>query len=344
MKRFMNLPVLLVSIFTVASTMALAQGDLHATTHEHFSGKTLRILTLGPGGGFHRYSLAIARHIKKHLPGKPTLLLSYRGSPQSQANYLYKKAKPDALTIGNFPGTLIMQQLLGFRGIKFDARKFKWIGVPVRDNAACALTKASGITSVKHWMASKTPVKLGGTHPSNPTDIIPKALKAALGLPIELVHIPGSTREIRLAAERGDIAGGCWSWEGFKATWRKGLESGNVNIIIQATPKALPDLPKVPVAIDLAKTDEARRLIQVVIHDLSAITRLYALPPGTPKVLVQTLRKAFMATMNDKEFLADAKKSKLDIDPVSGEEMERIVAGLFKLEATMVAKLREILK
>jgi tripartite-type tricarboxylate transporter receptor subunit TctC len=343
MNRFMNLPVLLVSIITVASTMALAQGDLHATTHEYFRGKTLRIITLRAGGGFDKYSRAIARHIGKHLPGNPTVVVENMHLPQVLEN-LYRLAKPDALTIGNFPGSQIVRQLLGVQGIKFDARKFEWIGVPVRDNAVCALMKASGITSVKQWMASKNPVKLGGTRPGNSTDDIPKILKVALGLPIQLVTGYHGTRGIHSAAERGDVAGGCWAWTSFKATWRKDLESGDVNIVIQATPKALRDLPKVLVAIDLAKSEEARRLIQVAIHDLAAIRKLYALPPGTPKDLAQTLRKAFMATMNDKEFLAEAKKSKLDIDPVRGEEVERLVAGLFKMEATMVAKLRDILK
>jgi hypothetical protein len=112
--------------------------------------------------------------------------------------------------------------------------------------------------------------------------------------------------------------------------------------VLQAVPKAVADLPNVPVAIELAKTDEARRLIQAGIHDTAAITRPYALPPGTPKDRVQMLRKAFRETMNDKDFLAEASKSKLDVDPVSGEEVEKIVAGLFKLDSATVAKMSEI--
>ena len=114
--------------------------------------------------------------------------------------------------------------------------------------------------------------------------------------------------------------------------WRQGLDAGDVNIVLQAVPKAVPDLPKVPVAIELAKTEEARKLIQAGIHDTAAITRPYALPPGTPKDRVQILRRAFAQTMKDKDFLAEAVgKSKLDVDPVSGEEVEKIVSGLFNL-------------
>ncbi|MBI2997102.1 MAG: hypothetical protein HYY46_01380 [Deltaproteobacteria bacterium] len=326
----------------VVAGLALLTGAAHATTHEYFSGKTIRIMTLAAGGGFDEYSRAIARHIGTHLLGNPTVVVDNMG--RALVSNLYRGAKPDGLTVGNIPGSQIVRQLLRARDIEFDPRKFEWIGVPVGDNAVCALTKASGITSLEQWMDSKTPVKIGGTRPGNPTDDIPKVLKAALGLPIQLVTAPGGSGGIRLAAESGDVAGACLGWETIKATWRKGLESGDVNIVIQATPKAHRDLPNVPLAIDLAKTEEARRLIQVGIHEPSAITRPYALPPGTPKDLVQTLRKAFMDTMKDKKFLAEAEKSKLDIDPVSGEEVERIVAGLFQQEATMVAKLREILK
>lgn len=343
MKKLAYVLVASVGIVVVASTIALAQSALHATMHEYFTGKTIRIMTLKVGGGYDEYSAAIARHIGKHLPGNPAVVVDNMGPPMI-LEILYRRAKPDGLTVGNFPGGRIVQQLLRGRAVDLDARKFEWIGVPARDNAVCALTKASGITSVEQWMASKTPVKIGGTRPGNATDDIPKVLKAALGLPIQLVPGFGGTGAIRLAAESGDIAAACLSWESFKATWHKVLESGDVTIVIQATPKALQDLPRVPVAVDLAKTEEARRLIQVGIHDISAITRPYALPPSTPKDVVQILRRAFMDTMNDKEFLADAKKSSLDIDPMSGEEVEKIVAGLFQQEATMVTMLREILK
>jgi hypothetical protein len=153
-----------------------------------------------------------------------------------------------------------------------------------------------------------------------------------------------SSLTIKLAAESGEIDGGCWAWESIKVMWRQGLDAGEVNIVLQAVPKAVPDLPTVPVAIELAKTEEGRKLIQAGIHDTAAITRPYALPPGTPKERVQVLRRAFRETMTDKDFLAEAIKSKLDVDPVSGEEVEKIVAGLFKLDSATVAKMSEILK
>jgi hypothetical protein len=128
-----------------------------------------------------------------------------------------------------------------------------------------------------------------------------------------------------------------------KLFWRETLDKGDVTIVLQVTPRPQPDLPNVPLAVSLAKTDEARSLIQAV-HEPHAMRFLYALPPGTPKDRVQFLRKAFMDTTKDLEFLADAKKSNMDIDPVPGEEVEKIVDRLFKLEPALVGKLEEMLK
>ena len=314
---------------------------------DFYAGKTIRIVVGFPaGGGFDTYSRVMGRHIGKYIPGNPAVVVDNVTGAGSlvAANSIYKATKPDGLTIGNFIGNLISQQLFGGQGIEFDARRFEWIGVPVKDHVVCALTKASGITSVDAWMAAKAPVKLGGSAPGTTNDDAAKLLKAALGLPIQLVTGYKGTAPIKLAAESGEIDGGCWAWESIKVMWRQGLDAGDAKIVLQAVPKAVPDLPKVPVAIGLAKTEEARKLIQVGIHDTASITRPYALPPSTPKDRVQMLRRAFRETMKDRDFLAEAMKSKLDVDPVSGEEVEKIVAGLFKLDSTTIAKMSEILK
>lgn len=340
-RRFWSVVVIGIGLaFNSSVSSVSAQEDFYKS-------KTIRIVVGFPaGGGFDTYSRVIARHIGKHIPGNPTIIVENMAGAGSliTANHLYKVAKPDGLTVGNFIGGLIMQQLLGGQGIEFDARKFEWVGVPVKDNVVCALTKASGITNIDQWMASKVPVKMGGSAPGSTTDDVVKVLKAALALPAQLVTGYKGTADIRLAADSGEIAGGCWAWESIKVTWRKGLDSGEVNVVLQNVPKPHPDLPKVPLAINLAKTDEARKLIRVGIHDASAITRPYMLPPGTPKERVQLLRKAFQETLKDREFLDEAKKSKIDVDPVTGKEVERIIDGLFKLELSLVAKLKEILK
>ena len=313
---------------------------------EYYKGKQIRfIVGFSAGGGLDAYSRAIARHIGKHIPGNPTTIVENMPGAGSliAANHIYNVAKPDGLTIGNFHGGTLMGQLLGRPGVQFSASKFEYVGTPAREINVCALTKASGITSVEKWMESKAPVKLGSSGPGTGTYDHPKVLQAALGLPIQLISGYKGTADIRLAAESGEVAGGCWGWPSIKATWSKGLESGDVGVVLQMRSKPYPDFPKIPLATDLAKTDEARQLIQAGIHDVSEITYAYALPPGTPKDQVRLVRRAFEETMKDATFLAEAQKSNLYIDPVNGEGFEKTVARLFTVSPGVLAKLKEIL-
>jgi len=144
--------------------------------------------------------------------------------------------------------------------------------------------------------------------------------------------------------EGGEVFGVCMGWDSIKATWRKVLDSGDVAIVLQATARPHPELPKIPLAVSFAKTQEGRRLIEVGIQDMSAIFRPYVLPPGTPKDRMEVLRRAFVETLKDPEFLSAAEKSRLSIDPVSGEEVKKIVSGLFELPPSLVARLKETLK
>ncbi|HEV8340957.1 MAG TPA: tripartite tricarboxylate transporter substrate-binding protein [Candidatus Binatia bacterium] len=312
----------------------------------YYEGKTLRLLVaFAPGGGFDTYTRAIGRHLGKNLPGKPTIIVENMTGAGGivQANYMFKQAKPDGLTIGNNIGGLFLQQVMGAKGIEFDGRKFEYIGAPAVDHPVCALTKASGMSSLEKWLASKDPVRLGGVGPGGTASDVPRILQAALNLPIRVVEPYKGTAEIKLAAESGELAGGCWAWESMKAMWRKGIESGEVAIVVLAMPKKLEEIPNVPLAVDFAKTSESRQLLKYGIHDISMITRPYFFPPGTSKELVKLLRKAFMDTLKDTEFLAEARKGNLDIEPVTGEEIEAVVNGLFKLEPDWVAKLKSVL-
>ena len=326
------------------SSLVLATG---ATADDFYKGKTIRIVVgFSAGGGFDTYARAIARHMAKHIPGEPAIVVENMTGAGSliAANHVYKVAKPDGLTIGHFIGGLFLGQVLGQKGIEFDARKFEFIGAPITDHVVCAMTKASGMTSVEKWMASKTPVKMGGIAPGTSTpDNATRIFKVALGLPIQLVTGYKGTADVRLAAESGEIAGGCWGWDSVSVTWRKALDSGDAVVVLQANRKTHPDLPQVPQAIKLAKSDEGRKMIEVGVHSDSDIVRTYTLPPGTPKDRVQLLRKAFESTLKDPEFLAEAKKSRLNVDPVGPEAIEKDIANLFKLDSSLISKFKDIL-
>ena len=312
-----------------------------------YKGKTVRIIVgASAGGGYDTYSRTIARHMGKHIPGNPTFVVENMPGAGFliSANYMYKIAKPDGLTIGHFIGGLFLQQLLEKPGIEFDARRFEYIGVPAQDNYALGISKATGITSMDQWLSSKTVVKLGGVGVGSATDDIPKVLAATIALPMQLVTGFKGTADVRLAFNSGEVQGVCNSLESFRSTWRNELDSGNLVIVLQTIAKRHPDLPNVPLAIDYAKTDEAKRLVNALVHSVGPTARPYVLPPKTPKDQVVTLRNAFMQTMKDPEFLAEAAKAKLDINPRDGAELERDVREVFNLDKLLIPKAKEILK
>jgi tripartite-type tricarboxylate transporter receptor subunit TctC len=331
---------------TVTALLIIIGGTAANAQEPYYKGKVVKmVLGHSPGGGYDTYTRIIGRHIGKYLPGNPSVVVENMPGAGSliSANYNYNIAKPDGLTIGHFSGGLIAQQLLGQPGIQFDARKFEYLGAPAQDNYAIGLTRASGITSMEKWLAAKTPVKIGGTAPGGASVDIPKLLAATIGLPLQVISGYKGTADIRLAAENGEVAGFATGWESFKSTWRKALDTGEAVMVLQIVPKPHPELPKVPLAISYAKTDEAKKLVQLGGHDAGATARPYVLPPGTPKERVQMVRKAFEQVLKDPELVSEAKKANLDIEPVTGEEMESIVNRLFKLEPAIMNKWKQIL-
>jgi tripartite-type tricarboxylate transporter receptor subunit TctC len=312
-----------------------------------YKGKTVRIIVgAAAGGGYDTYTRTIARHMGKHVPGNPTFVVDNMPGAGFliAANHIYHVAKPDGLTIGHFIGGLFLQQLLGKPGVEFESVKYGFVGVPGQDNYVIGISKSLGITSIEQWLSSKTVVKLGGVGAGSATDDIPKILKEAIGLPMQLVSGYTGTATVKLAFNSGEVQGVDNSWESFKATWRNELESGNLIVVLQNTPKPHPDLPKVPLDNNFAKTDEGKKLIRAVVHTVGPTARPYVVPPGTPKDRLEILRKAFMDTMKDPEFLADAEKAKLDINPLDGATLERGVREVFNIDVSLIPRLKEILK
>jgi tripartite-type tricarboxylate transporter receptor subunit TctC len=333
----------LISAIIIGFTMV---PDISLAVAPFYEGKTIRLIVgFSAGGGFDLYARTIARHMGKHIPGNPSIIVENMTGAGSliSANYVYKIAKPDGLTIGHFNATLFLNQVLEQPGIEFDARKFEFIGAAVTEDSAYAFTKASGITSIEKWMGSKTPVKMGGSALGTTPDNLIRIAKGVLGLPTQFITGYKGTADIRLAAESGEIAGSAWSWYSMRVAWRKALEVGDVVVVMQGVPKPFPDLPNVPLAVNLAKTEEARQLIEVGIHSPGVFARGLVLPPGTPKEQVRILVKAFQETLKDKEFLAEAEKGKLDLNPITAEELKKAVAAIFKISPSLSDKLKEIL-
>ena len=334
-----------IAVTVALACLCVARIGYTASDDSFYRGKTIRlIVAFSAGGGYDTYSRTIGRHLGKHIPGNPTIVVENMTGAGGiiHGNFMYL-AKPDGLIIGNNAGGLILQQIMGAKGIEFDGKKFEFLGAPASDHHVCTVSKASGITSMEKWFESKEPVKFGGVGPGGGASDNARTLQAALGLPIRVIDGYKGTADIRLAVESGELAGACFAWESFKTTWRKGLESGDFSVIVQAMPKKHPELPHVPLANDYVKTEEGRRLLKHGVYDTAIITRPYFVSPGTPKSRVQLLRRAFADTLKDADFLAEAKKASLDIHYVSGEEIEGVVQGLFKIEPAFIARMKQVL-
>jgi tripartite-type tricarboxylate transporter receptor subunit TctC len=338
MKRVLAILVVLACFLLFAS--------MGITAPEFYEGKTVRLsVGFSAGGGFDLWARVVSRHLGKHIPGNPTVVVENITGAGGliQMNQLFKATKPDGLTIGHINGGLILSQMMGQPGYDFDSTKFIYIGAANKENAIFVFSKKSGITSAEKWRASPTPVKIGGLVPGNFVDNMDRVAKEVLGFPTQIVTGYKGTADILIAMDSGELAGGPPSWDGVKTSRKNALETGDVVVVLQGTAKPLKELPKVPRLIEYAKTEEQKKLVEVAVHNANDYSRAFALPPGTPKDRVDILRKAFQDTMTDKEFLAEIEKMQLTLDPMSANDLTAAVANSAKLDPAMKAKLKEIL-
>jgi tripartite-type tricarboxylate transporter receptor subunit TctC len=321
-----------------------AQTDARAI-EDFYKGKTIRIVVgSSPGGGLDTYTRLIARHLSKYVPGAPTIIVENMPGADTlvAANTVYNNAPKDGTTIVHFLGGMFVQQLIGNPGVQVDLSKYLLLAAPTPDTLACAVMQTSGFNRLDEATGSRELI-LGGTAPGSQTEDVPNVMKKVLGLNIRLITGYPGTSQIRLAAESGEVMGGCWAWETIKPTWREGLASGQVKIIAQGGRTAHRDLPNVPLIRDLARNDEQRQLIDAGVTLPTEFNRPFAVPPGVPAERVQALREGFAATFTDPELLAEAERAQLEINPFTGEQLEKSVAELFALPADIKAKLKEVL-
>ncbi len=316
-----------------------------ARAQDVFKDKTLTfIVGYSPGGTYDQYTRLIARHISKYLPGNPTRIVENMPGAGGiiTANHLYNRARPDGLTIAAWASPLILQQIMGNPAIKFDGRKVGWVGIPGPYDTACHFNRESGIRNMDDWIHSKRPMKIGSIGPGTSLSDVPKLLKAALHLPLEMVEGYKGGADVRLAVENGEVDGLCASWQATKVTWRSQLASGNINVVLQTTLKSHPDLKKIPLAINYAKTEEAKTLLRVA-DNVHGYQFPYSVAPGTPPERLRLLQQAFVKTLRDRDLLAEANKSQLEVAPIDGPTTAKTFAGLYELDPALIAKLKEIL-
>jgi tripartite-type tricarboxylate transporter receptor subunit TctC len=324
-KKFLCLVKIVVGLAFVVGASSTALGE------EFYKGKTiLFIVGFPPGGGYDTYSRAVARHISKHIPGNPTPIVRNMpggGAGLWAANYLYNRAKPDGLSVGVWMNTHVLRQALGDRSVKFKADKFGWIGAPSKGSPACGIMAFTGLKTLKDVLNSKKPIKMGGTGAASTTVQIPRILNLTLGTKFDVISGYGGTPRLRIAMQHREVDGACWGWESMSFTARSMLDAKGDDKLIPFLIHGTLDDPEVkdlPQLTEVIQGKENRAIVNPYLQQFN-FRRPITLPPETPKERLNILRKAYKATLEDPEFLAEAKKSKLVIDYVSGEEIEKFV-------------------
>src|SRR5262245_1234982 len=310
-------------IATIAPTIS-AQADAVA---DFYKGKTVSLIAgFPPGGGYDTYVRVLARHYGRFIPGQPITVASNLPGAGSlnAANQIYNKTAPDGLALAMFASSAAMEPLLGNKAAQFDNTKFSWIGSMSNDVAYCAVWRGPGVAATFDEMLSKETI-FGGGAPAAITYQHPMVLKNVLHASIRVIQGYAGTRDINLAMQRGEVHGTCGLFgSSIKSSFADDVKAGRLKVVIQMGNKQSDEFGAVPSVFDYARTDDERAVLDVHFRQL-LLGRPVAGPPGIPADRLKALREALTATMKDAEFLSEANKAGLDIDPASVEEVDALL-------------------
>jgi tripartite-type tricarboxylate transporter receptor subunit TctC len=312
------------------------------SVEEFYKGKTISmVIGYSPGGGYDTYARLVARFMGDHIPGKPQIVPRNMPGASSRvaAAFVYNVAPKDGTTLATGDQSLSVAQVMGEK-LQFDTTKFIYIGNPSAENNTTVTWHTSPVKTIDD--AKKIEVPVGATGGSTSSQY-PRAMNAVLGTKFKVIlGYPGGN-DINLAMERGEVSGrGSNSWASWKATRPEWLKDKKINILVQIGLNESPDLPDVPLLMDLATNEEDRAVLKL-LSSPSAIGRPIFTTPGVPEDRVKALRAAFQATIKDPAFIEEAKKAQLDLEPVSGEELQKIVSDIVATPEPIAKRLAEII-
>ena len=329
-----------------ASAAALCAGAASAQEDGYFKGKVVTIAVGGTaGGGIDIGARMVARFMSPHLPGKPQVnvaLMPGAGGVRL-LEHLRQVAPKDGTYIGAFATGPIIEPLISTRPVNYRTSDFTAVGALEKDVSFCTTWHASPIKTLKDAQERETTV--AGTGAASSTDIFPLALNATLGTKFRLISGYVGTQETIMAIERGETDGRCgWGWSSLKSSKPDWLRDKKLNFLVQLGLEKHPEVPDVPLALDLIPDEAGKQLMKVLVAPQN-ITRPYLAPPAMPADRTREVRAGFMATMKDEGYRAEfAKLMGEQSTPTSGEDMQKLLADLDATPAPVIARLREILK
>lgn len=317
------------------------------TATDFFKGKTVTVYVgLSPGGGYDTNARILAKYMGHYLPGEPNMIVKNMpgGGGLVMTSYAANVAPKDGLHIGAPQRGIPFEPLTGGDDshAKYDPLKLNWLGSMNADTSVAVSTKASGI---KSWQDLKQKeLIVAGTGVGTESVVVPYVLRNVLGLKFKVIAgYPGGS-EMNLSMQRGETGGrGTFSWTSVKPQKAAWLDTGEIIILFQMGLKKHPDLPNVPLVTDLAENDEQRQLLELEFTGFQ-LGRPYFLPEGVPAERVTVMRRAFDATMKDKDMIAEADKLDLEVNPTSGEEMQTILKRVYATPKNLVARLADASK
>ena len=322
-----------------------SQAQQNQSVAQFYRGKVVSLyIGFSVGGGYDVYGRLVARHLGKHIPGNPTVIpVNMEGAGSLKlANWLYNVAPKDGTALGTFSRGVPFEPLIGNRiSTRFDATKFNWIGSTTDEVSLCVSWNRTNI----HKFADtyKEELIVGGTGSGADADVFPQIVRGVLGAKMRLVSGYPGGNDIEFAMERGEVDGRCgWSWSSIKSGRQRWLDDGTIRPLLQLGLHKHPDLPDLPLVMDLARNDQERQILKLVFVR-GAMGRPFTAPPGVPAERVAALRQAFDAMIKDPAFLAEAGRARLEITPISGAELQKLLVEVYSTPPEIVRKTRVLL-
>jgi tripartite-type tricarboxylate transporter receptor subunit TctC len=311
---------------------------------QDLSGKSVSLLIgFGPGGGYDLWGRTVARHIGKHLPGKPSVVPQNMPGAGSYvaASHLYGAAPKDGTVFGIIARDAALGPLSNAPGARFDATKMSWLGSPTREHNVCIASSSAKVKTADDLRTHE--LVLGDTGPGTGTRSYPKVLNDLLGYKFKLVSGFRSSADVFLAIERGEVEGICESLDSVMQRKPEWIPNKVVNVLLQAGAVSRPELKDVPNVLTLARNAEEKQVLEF-LYAGQDIGRPFVAPPDLPPDRLKMLRDAFGATMKDPEFVADARRSKLDLEPEDGEHIAALIAKIYATPRPIIDRVANLIK
>lgn len=330
---------------TTLAVMSHSPGLSAQSVADFYKGKKI-VFYVGysPGGGYDAYSRLVSRHMGRYIPGTPTMVVKNMPGAASMrlANYLYNKARRDGSEMGMFASSIAVAPLFGSKKAKFDPLKFTWIGNLDESVGTCSVWHTSGIKTFDDLL--KRPAVFGASSPLGSDSEHARGYNFLFGTRIKVIHGYAGSTGVFLATQRGEVQGGCgFQLSTLKSRRRQDWKSGKLVVLMQNGLKKSPDLKGIPHIYDYVKTDEDKKVLNL-IYGRHILGRPVSAPPQLPKDRVKALRAAFMGTVKDKAFLKEAKRLHLTIQPWDGKKVEKILVEFLSYPSSVVARARKAME